>query len=340
MDTLQDRPGTNRYTEHRRYENGVRHSHEIRASEAFCARADGPALIAIGDDGRVSEEWAAHPDPSTIKDYNHRQPTLRHGSEITTYLHRFDGPALVERINGETIETWFRNNEEYHPSAHERMKWATQKQAQGNTPFHADTLQALAGEAPRMGGYGETWKEVRPLYGRKEMLNHRPGAPAYVGYDRKTGSINYEEWFLDGKNKNPSGPYEKRYDPKTGVCIRETGSQPGRPHEIDRDATTGKVVSEIWRDRENGPRTVWLNPDTGRIGEDWPNKRSHFLPGKPTIKAAAAWEALKAKQGGPFTPGLDEVPPAQRPASVKDAAAAAAAKAAEPKRAPQHQDER
>jgi hypothetical protein len=340
MDTLQDRPGTNRYTQHRRYKNGVRHTHELQAAERFTARADGPVQISLGDDGRVQEEWAAHHDPSTVKDYNHHQPTISHGSEIHTYLHRGDGPALVERVKGETIETWFRENKEYHPSAHERMKWEARKAANGGNPFHPETIGAMAGEAPRMGGHSETWQEVRPSYGKEEMEYHRPGAPACVGYDRKTGSVIHEEWFLDGKNKNPNGPYEKRYDPKTGVCVSETGNQPGRPHSITRNGTTGKVVGETWRDRDNGPYNVWCDPDTNRVYEDWPNKRSRFLPGKPTVKAAAAWQALKTKQGGPFTPGLDEVPAAQRTAEVKEAAAAAAAKAAEPKRKQQHQDER
>jgi hypothetical protein len=327
MDTLQDRPGTKRHTQHRRYENGIRHSHDIRTDDAYTARTDGPADILIGDDGRVSEEWAAHPDPSTIKDYNSHEPTSRHGNDIHTYLHREDGPALVERIKRNNIETWFRNNQEYAPTAHERITWEATKVANDGTPFHPETIEAMAGKAPRMGGGSETWKEIRPFFDKKEMEYHRPGGPAYVEYDRKTGTAVREEWFLDGKNKNPNGPYQKRYDPNTGICTQEYGDlTPGRPHHIDRDSKTGKVVWESWQNRENGPRTV-LSTATGRIEEHWPNKRSPHLPGKPTVKQAAAWQALKAKQGGPFTPGLDEVPRAQRTGGVK----AAAAKAAEPK---------
>lgn len=344
MDPLQDHPDTKRYTEHRRASAGyTEHIHELAADGkgTFTARTDGPAAIRFAPKRRVREEWAAYPDPSTVKDYNHHQPTIRHGLEIHTYLHRGDGPALIEQMDGKTFESWFRDNKEYHPTAHERMKWETRKAAQGGTPFHADTLEALAGKNPRMGGDCQTWKEVRRVDGKDEMVHHRPNAPAYVEHDRKTGSVRQKWWFLDGKQTNPDGPYLQVFDPKTGVCVSSTGDRnPDRPFDIRRDPATGKVVSEGWPDRHDRPHSVWYDPDTNRVHEDWANKRSQFLPGKPTIKTAAAWQSLKAKQGGPFTPGLDEVPRAQRPASVKDAAAAAATKAAEPKRKQQHQDQR
>jgi hypothetical protein len=344
MTTFHTQPDATRRVEHRRTnEHHIEHTHEVAVSNVgrFTARADGPAAIRLAADEVVREEWAAHSDPSTVKDYNNHQPTVHQGYAIHTYLHREDGPALVERMEGKTVETWFRNNQEYHPTAHERMKWEAKKIAHGGTPFHADTLQALAGEDPSMGSHSETWTEARKTGdGKQEYRTHRIGAPAAIDRDRETGALIREHWIADNAFKNPNGPTERRFDPKTGVCTAESGwSIPGRPSEIRRDPKTGKVVEETWRNREDGPRNIWLNPKTGRVEESWPNKRSWYLDGKPTIKAAAAWEALKAQQGGPFTPGLDEVPRAQRPASVKEAAAAAAAKT-ESKRKTQHQDER
>jgi hypothetical protein len=348
MDTLQDHPDTRRSTTHQSaYPDKIRHLHEllVDGKGRYTARTDGPASILVAPNGVVREEWAAHPDPSSIWDYQRYRPILVQGiaNPTYTYLHRQDGPALIERMNGPDsppVEVWYRDNKQYAPTAHERMKWEARKAAHGGTPFHNDTIEAMAGKYPRMGGDCQTWEAFRTIDGGEQMVPHRPKAPAFVGYDRKTGAVIHEEWFLDGQNTNPNGPYRKRYDPRNGVCVCEYGNLlPGKPYQISRDRSTGKVVFEEWPDRKNGPRTVEQDPDTGRIRENWPNKRSRFLPGKPTIKAAAAWEALKAQQGGPFTPGLDEVPAAQRPASVKEAAAAAAAKT-ESKRKPQHQDER
>jgi hypothetical protein len=77
-------------------------------------RADGPAFIerdlATGE--TTWEKW------------------LKNGER-----HREGGPAAIERqSDGSTTEKWYIKGEEYHPTAHQRMKWAAIKAQQGS-PF-------------------------------------------------------------------------------------------------------------------------------------------------------------------------------------------------------------
>lgn len=153
-------------------------------------RIDGPVLIRTGGGGIVCEQWAAHPDGYKTPGYGETEGIEGFGDTIDTYLHREDGPALIQRMTGEngpTVETWFRNCQEYHPTAHERMEWERKKIAQGGTPFHADTFQALAGKDPSMGAQEEEWDELR---------TDKDGQKRY---------LTVESWATDRQNQ--TGPH-------------------------------------------------------------------------------------------------------------------------------------
>jgi hypothetical protein len=176
MRVFEDYEDARRRTTHFRSDLHADHLTEIvsRWFRGFSSRDDGPAAIQTTEDGSVREQWAAHPDPQRgdVYDASFNRPKHGYFADHCIYLHREDGPAEIERIenpvvecmDGTTtrpVETWYRNNKEYTPTAHERMKWEARKAAQGGTPFHADTLEALVGRNPSMGADSEVWKEAR-----------------------------------------------------------------------------------------------------------------------------------------------------------------------------------
>ena len=174
MFDLDEDPDARKRTTHFRSDNTTDHLFEIVSPwmRPLSSRDNGPVAIQTVGATIVREQWAAHPDPSSIIDDYLDPPRRQHDALVDhrIYLHREDGPAQIEMTNAADsapVETWFRDNKEYQPTAHERLKWGTRKAAQGGTPFHPETLQVMAGDSPSMGAHNEVWKELRERAGLK-----------------------------------------------------------------------------------------------------------------------------------------------------------------------------
>lgn len=280
-------------------------------------RPDGPVKIFHNPStGRTVELWAVFADGGAIAD------TMR--------LDREDGPAeIVIHQDGRREEIWHRNGSRRQPTAHERMKWEARKLAQG-TPFHPETLHALAGGDPSMGAAGENWTKTTGGR-RKKTAYHRDDGPAILRRDPETGRTTLTGWYRDGRPDRGNGaPYEEVFH-ANGLRLKATYATDGEfgrlgaPALIGWSATDGRVVEERWSYRgqlfrPNGPAIIKRDPATGEFREtEW------FLNGSPQIlppKALRqAWDAHKARQGTPFTPGYDQPPPTQRTDGMKDAVA-------------------
>ncbi len=289
--------------------------------------------------GAAREVWGYHPDPKSLP------PQDRYFGEhfpFATHLHRDDGPAIVVRdLAGEITEHWYRHGNHYQPTAHERMKWAAKQHAQAG-PFHAETLESLAGGEPSMGAT----RELRSAaVGTKATAYstyplHCETGPAYTDRDPATGRIRHTIWLQSNERHRTDGPAEEVFDPTTGVCVWERHYLKGwlsnstGPAIVQRTAQ-GQVIAEDWRRkgkpfRENGPAVIERHPESPDLFLE-----SHWhLNGRATdgatAKALAVWKRMVEEQGGIFTPGLDETPNRpERPSGVKAAAAAARARAAE-----------
>lgn len=298
--------------------------------------------------GAAREVWAAHRNPNTLP------PQDRYFGEHfpeDRLFHRDDGPAVIERDRaGGLTEHWHRHGLPYHPTAHERMKWAATKHAKGG-PFHAETLESLAGGEPSMGAT----RELRSAsVGTKATAYstyplHCETGPAYTDRDPATGRIRHTIWLQSNERHRTDGPAEEVFDPTTGVCVWERHYRKGwlsnstGPAIVQRTAQ-GQVIAEDWRRkgkpfRENGPATVERHPEEPDVflKSDWHlNGRATDGPG---LKALAIWKRMVEEQGGVFTPGLDQTPNRpERPSGVK--AAAARARAPETQKANRAQVER
>jgi hypothetical protein len=299
--------------------------------------------------GAAREVWAEQPNPQDLP------PLPRNYGQHFSHkplLHRDDGPAIIERDRvGDLTEHWYRHGQPYHPSAHERMKWEAIKQARGG-PFHAETLESLAGGEPSMGAT----RELRSAaVGTKATAYHDyplhcETGPAYTDRDPATGRITRTVWLQNNERHRTDGPAYQRFDPTTGVCDWEGHYQRGNlsnstgPAIVVRTAQ-GKVIGEHWKRRgkpfrKNGPASIKRHPENPDVflQSDW-HLNSRAIDG-PTLKALAVWKEMVKDQGGIFTPGLDQVPQAPRSTGVKAAAAAAATKAATPKTTGRTGDER
>lgn len=300
--------------------------------------------------GVAREVWADHPNPTAL-------PTLpkNYGEHFSDEipLHRNDGPAVIERDRtGDLTEHWYRHGKSYHPSAHERMKWEARKISQG-TPFHAETLESLAGGEPSMGATRELRSAAvgTKATAYRDYPLHCETGPAITERDPATGRITRTVWLQNNEHHRTDGPADQWFDPATSVCVREEHFRKGwlsnstGPAIVHRTAQ-GKVIGEHWRRRgkpfrANGPASVERHPEDPNLFLD-----SHWhLNGRatdgPTLKALAVWQQMVKEQGGVFTPGLDQTPVRpERVSGVKAAAEAARAKPRTTASTPQQGEQR
>jgi hypothetical protein len=291
--------------------------------------------------GAAREEWAYHPDPKAF----HEEATMDYRSHFSpkVFHHRDDAPAIIERDRyGDLTEHWYRHGKAYEPTAHERMKWEATKLAKG--PFHAETMESLAGGEPLMGATREVWSAAVGTTGTAtaDYPLHREDGPAVIEKDPATGRVVWLSWYENNQDHRIDGPATQIFDETTGVCVQECHYRRGRLHrtdgpaEIQRDPQ-GNTTLEEWRRngvafRQNGP---WLiERDAQNPQRVFAVEHSWFLNGrrldKPTPRALHIWQEMVQQQGGLFTQSADQVPARpQRTGGVKAAAAAAAAKVAE-----------
>ncbi len=239
-------------------------------------------------------------------------------------LHREDGPARIEIDHNENIisEEWYLNGKlgryddkptiiVYEEGIKVEEIWQIDKvKHRESGPAHIitdyDTKEVTHeiwyknGLRHREAGPAEVSYDneiITSEYWIVDDQSHREGAPASIHRNAKTGAVEYEGWFVNGKAHRDDGPaissffddyYEEKYekyktkDGQSWSMALEAlnGGEPYNPEKLI-------VWHEEWwvdgrLDREDGPAIIIYNKDTRKpYLEKWYSKGKLHRQNKP-----------------------------------------------------------